>query len=626
MAGLTSYFDPPEGHTVYLGDPTGISAYASQQTNSANAYIIQLGALSASLAPPVISSEFPDAGIAPALISATPPTMEPVLWTAPDAPAAFTSVLDIGDFMPAPFDEDPPELLFGTAPTAFTDNAPDAPGIDLVFDYPELELTLPAAPSLLALSITPFDGLNMPTIDFTLPELTVAAPSIREYTPGADYTSSLLTSLKASLEDRIVNGGTGLAADVETAIWDRGREREARSAADAQAELERMETLGYSLPPGVYLDARLKIATELAYAGRGYGREVAIKQAELEQSNVLAALATSTQLESASMSYANQVEQRLFDSCKYATEAGVAIYNAQVQAYAAYLDAYKTKVNIYEALVRGELARVDAYKATIQAEQAKADINRSLVEQYKVQVEAALANVEVFKARIGVIQTRAEIEKTKVMVFGEQVRAYAARIGAYTAGVEGFRATIQAEGAKQDAFRSQVDAYKAQVEAGTKVIDSRIAAFRANLEANTSAWEAYKSAYQAQSARAQAIAAGNSSLAESYKAQVQGIASYNEVLTKQWSVAFDQARAVSEIGVGTAKANAELYVTTRSLALDAAKVGAQVSAQLGAAALNAINWSQSYSTSFGVSNGFSQSDSSSSSDSTSTSYNYNYSV
>ena len=94
----------------------------------------------------------------------------------------------------------------------------------------------------------------------------------------------------------------------------------------------------------------------------------------------------------------------------------------------------------------------------------------------------------------------------------------------------------------------------------------------------------------------------------------------------------DQAQRVTEIGIQAAKANAELYMTTRSLAIDAAKVGAQVSAQLGAAAINTINWSTSYSnamsssTSKATSTSQSVSQSISSSNSTSVNTNYNYSV
>jgi hypothetical protein len=628
MSGWNPF--PPkvvESDVLFLGNPAGISAYAEQQTNAANTFLLRLGDAAANLIPPTIDPVFPTGPTAPALTTPAPPELQPVVWTAPDAPPVFTGDLNVDDLMPEPFDDDPPALVFGSAPT-FTDVAPDAPGIDTSFEMPTLDVSLPAAPDLLSLSVVPFDGITIPEIDFTVPELTIEAPSIREYVPGAQYTSALLTSVRASLQDVIDNGSTGLDANVENAIWDRGREREARSRADSLRELDRFEEMGFGLPPGVFVDARIKITTESDFTNRGISREIMIKQAELAYQAGKDRLDQAIVLEGRAMDYSNAVEQRLFESCKYATEAGVSIYNARVQAYAAFVDAYKAKVAIYEAQVRAELANVEVYKAQIEAEGLKATINRSLVESYQVQVTAALSNVEIYKAQIGGIQAKAEIERNKIMIFGEQVKAFASRVQAYTAGVEGFRATIEAESSKQMAFRSAVDAYSARVTAGTKVIEARIAAFRGQLDANIGRWDGYKAAYQAEAAKAQAISSYNQSLSQEFTAEAGATSAYNDNLTKQWQVALDQAQRVSDIGVNAAKANAELYITARSLVLDAAKVGAQVSAQLGAAALNAINWSQSISTStaVGYSESFSLSQSIADSESTNTNYNYSASV
>jgi hypothetical protein len=614
---------------LFLGNPTGISAYADRQTDAANAFLLRLGDAVANITPPTIEPVFPEGPSAPGQLTSTAPTFQPVVWTSPTAPSAFTETIAIDDLRPEAFDENPPALSFAAAPAAFSDVVPTSPGVSVVYEDPGLTVSLPAAPSLLSISVTSFSGLDLPTIDpDAVPELTVVAPSIREYTPGAQYTSSLLTALRSYLEDVIADGGTGLNADVEQAIWDRGREREAKSRSDALKEIDKMEVMGFALPSGVYLDARLKIATESDYVNRGLSREIMVKQAELALQTTQSALQQSTALEGKSMDYSNAVEQRLFESTKYATEAGIAIYNAQVQAYAAYLDAYKTKVQIYEAQVRAEIARVDAYKAEIEAESAKAQINTALVEQYKAQVAASLSTVDIYKARIDGIRAKAEIEKLKIEIFGEQVRAYAAKVNAYTAGVEGYRATIEAEGTKQQVFKSQVDAYAAQVDAAAKQIGARVEAYKARIEAKTVEWDGYKAAFQGEASRATATAAYNSSLADEFKAEVAAVTSYNEVMTKQWQVALDQSQRVADIGINAAKANAELYITTRSLAIDAAKVGAQVSAQLGAAALNAINWSTSYSNSSGyaLSESFSASQAFSTSKSTNTNYNYSASV
>lgn len=617
------FFQPPQ---PIFGDPISIYAYATARTADAAGYIQSLSNLSLSLAPPNINPVFPSGAAAPAVATSSPPPLTPIVWTAPAVPAPFNGTLDIGDLFPEPFDDDPPALVFPAAPAGFTVPVPDAPGVNLTYTYPDLNVSLPAPPDLLSLSISQFGGLTMPTIDETVPVLNAIAPSVIPYTPGDMYTSDLLQAAQASLQDRIENGGTGLPAAVETNIWNRAREREYKQQRDALADLDRMESLGYSFPPGVYLDARIKIQTETNYTIAGLSRDIAIEQAKLEQSNILAALDQAVKLEGQLINYTNAVEQRVFESTKYATEAGIAVYNAQVKAYESYLDAYKLKVSIYEAKVRGALATVEVYKVQIDAELAKAQVNTSLVNQYKVQVDAALSAIEVYKAQIAAIQTKADVEKTKVMVFGEQIKGYVAQINAFTAQVEAYRASLQAEGTKQDVFKTRVDSFKAQVDAAAQQSQARIAEYDGRIKAKLGEYDGLKSVVAAESARVEALAAGNRNLAEMYASTVQGTSAYNETLTKQWQVSLDQAQRVTDIGVNAAKANADLYLTTRSLALDAAKVGAQVEAQLGAAALSAINWSTSstYSTGNSISHSSSKSDSTSDSNSLSRSYNYNF--
>jgi hypothetical protein len=608
------------------GGTTIMLSRANSAQEAAYQFLDQLGALSGNLQPPVINPVFPTPDSAPPLSTTSPPDLQAVSITPPTAPAALGASLNVDELLPAPFDDAPPVLSFGVAPATFSEVAPSAPGVDTSYVMPDLSLALPAPPNLLSLSIAPFDGVTLPTLTEDVPELTAVEPTPATYVPGAYYNSALLTQLEATLADRIANGGTGIPAAAENAIWDRQREREFIAADDAIRDLERMESMGFALPPGVYMDARYRITTEMRARQISLGREIMIKQAELEMENIRQSLTIATQLEGQLLNYNNQVEQRLFEASKFSTQAAIEIYNAKVRAYSAYLDAYKTKVNIYEAQIRGELAKVEVYKAQLQAEQAKADVNNSLVNQFKVQTDAALANVEVFKAQVLAIQSKAELEKLKINIYGEQVRAYAAKISAYTASVEGFKATLGAETAKQEAYKSQVLAYSSKVEAQVKVIDAKIEEYKGRIMAKTSEWEGYKAAYQGEASRAQAITSSNQSLIEGYKGEVAAVTGFNEVLTKQWQVSLDQAQRSAEIGISAAKANADLYMTTRGLALDAAKVGAQVSAQIAAASINTMNYSFSNSVAASSSNSASDSDSRSTGVSTSTNTNTNTST
>lgn len=590
---------------------------AASNAASASGFTEVLQRLASSLVAPVITPVFPTPGDAPAIWVPEPPPRITFTWNVPGLPTPFNKNLDIDPYLPEPFDKDPPILYFGDAPKPDYGPTPPAPPINTDFPFPaDPIIKFPPAPSLLSIQTYKFDGVTIPTFSGDIHELQIADPQVYKYTPGTGFTSALLTKVLDVLDERL-NGGTGLPPAVEQAIWDRGRERETKQLADNIAALEQMESLGYAYPPGVYLDARIKMQHEYAAQSYGFSREVAIKQAELEQANIRNALQDSIAIESKLIDQYNQIEQRVLDGAKYMTQANIEVYNAKVKAYTAYCEAYRTKAAIYEAQIRGILAKVEAYKTEVQAEEVKAQTNSATVQAYKAQIDAQMALVEIFKAELSAIQTKANIEKLKIDIYGEQIKAFVGTVNAYTAQVEGYKAAVGAEKTKMDAFTSEVNAYSAQVGAQVKVIEAKIDEYKGWIAAKQQEYDGYKTAVTGEASRAGALAQTTGANAEVYRAQVSGISSYNEVLTKQWQVAFDQAQRVSDIANNAAKMNADLYLQSRGIASDAAKVGAQVYSQLAAACLNAINWSTSYSVSNSASNSYS--------DSTSKSYSESYS-
>lgn len=602
--------------TVNASDAAGV-AYG--EITYANQFLARLGDLAAGLVPPVINPIFPVGNVPPAISVPTPPDLIPIVWTPPPTPTPFSGTLDVSSIFPAPFDKDPPVLIFPTPPATFAGVTPAAPPIDLNFTYPTVSVDLPRPPALLSLQTHTFDGVVLPTIDSTIPVLTAVAPNLVAYVEGPTYTSQLLDDMRASLSARITQGGTAIPAAAEQAIYDREREKEARALADGIAALDRMESMGFALPPGVFLDAHIKLQTEFGYVAASHAREVMISQAKLEQDNILAALETAVKIEGSLIGYANQVAQRAFEASKYATEAGIAIYNAQVQAYSAILKAYEVKVEIYKAQIEAALATVQVFKIEIDAELAKAQVNTALVQQYTAEVQAALAVVDIYKAEIEAIQVRATVEKVKVEIYGEQIKAYVGQINAFTAQVEAYRASVQTQTAIEESFKVEVEAFAAQVNAAAAEANAKVEVFKAQVAANAETYEGYKALVIGQGEQVKAESEANRAAAVIYEAVTRGVSAYNEVLVKEWQVAIDEAQRVTEIGVSAAKANADLYLTVQSLMQDATKVGGQVAAQIAAAALSSVNWSTHRAANANISYQGSDSDS----HSVSTSINFN---
>lgn len=583
---------------VLLGTASGIVAYAHERVSVVDEYVRNLSAQVLTLVAPTVNPTFPTLITAPALRAETAPTITAPVFNVPGIPLPFIDTLDTGNLDVQPFDVRPPTINYGTAPATFTGILPDAPGVSLAFAYPDLQVLLPSAPPLLTINTINYSGFVMPQLKATEPDtLLLVAPGIVNYNPGATYSSDLLSALKTHLQGIIAGGSSGLTLPGEKAIWDRGREREARSQAEALLKLEQMEVLGYAFPPGIWMDARLKIINEGAANDRGTSREVMAKSAELAIDYLKAAVQSALDIEGKLIQANQQVEQRLFESSRYATEAGVSIYNAKVQAYSATVEFYKVKVETYTAQIGAQTALVEVYKAQIEGEKLKVEINSELISEYKALIEAAMTNVEIYKAELGGIQIKADIEKTKVQLYGEFVQAFAARVNAYTAEIEAYKASLQAEQTKEQVYATQVSAYKTQVDAATALVENRVAIFKARIDAKQSQYEGYKAAVQGASAAVDAQVRSQGLLVDIYRANIAADESYNTVLTSQWDATLKQTDAIAQIGIASAQANGQLYISARGLAIEAAKSGAQISAQVAAAGINSVNYSGSVSSS-----------------------------
>lgn len=541
--------------------------------------------------PPVIEPGFPTVGSAPTPQTVPQPTLQQVVWTVPAQPTPFSGTLNIAGLIPGPFSGVAPTLSFPSPPTAFSGVAPTSPAIDLNFEYPTPTITLPSAPSLLSLDTVNFDQITIPTFDISVPTLQAVAPSVIPYIEGPSWTSTLLSQLESDLQNALSEGTwTGLPGPIEDNLWGRAAEREYRQTANALDELERMETLGYAFPPGVYIDARVRMQTELANTMAGLSREIAFKQADLTLQNIVEARKNATALEQSQIEYQNNVNQRAFESAKYLTEAAIALYNAEVQAYEASLKGYETQAMVYDTQLKGIQAQIAELQAHIQFEETKAQINTALVGQYKTEVDASLAIVQIYELQIKIVQTKAEVQKIIVEAFGAQIQAFVGTINAYTAQVEAYKAQAETQGIIENAYKTSVDAYSATVNAGVAEVDAIVKGYEAQIEAYKAQLAGYTAALQAMVEQARSASLYNEAAAKVFEAEVQAVSSYNGTLTAQWQAVMQEQLQISQIGVAAAKANGDMYIATKGLVEEAAKVGAQVNAQLGASALGAIHW------------------------------------
>lgn len=600
------------------------AATASLMMATVVSYGQALQTLAASLRVPTITPVFPTLPAPPQQNKVTQPTLLDITWDVPAQPAGFTGTLDISRYLPGPFNGIAPTLNFGTQPTQFSGTIPSAPPINYNYVYPTVDVTLPSPPTLLTIKDLQFTPLSIPTFNGIVPTLEVYAPSVIPFVEGASYASTELALVQAEIASALTSDtDIGLSAVVQQAMWDAAREREYRQMADALDALTRdAEVLGYAFPPGTFNDSRIKLQTEMQYTTAGISRDIMVKQADLRLQNVTKARELAITLESKLIDYYNERQQRSFDCAKYITEAQVSIYNGQVQAYTAQIEGYKASIEAFNAAIRGVELYIDQLKAEIAFEQTKAEINTAIVNQYKTEVDAAEAQIEVYKIQVEIINTEAQVEKLKVDTYGVQIQAFAATVNAYTAEIEGYKALVDAQGTIESVFKTQVDAYAAQVNAGVSAANALVAVYDGEIKAYEAQLDGYKASLQAMVEKVKAASEYNQSEVAAYTAEVQAVVQYNQVLNTQWEQVVKVQEDITQIAIKAAEVNGQMYVATQNLIIEADKTGITAAAQMGAAALNALHYSNNSNWSFNESLSTSLSTSTSTSDNT----NHNESV
>lgn len=492
-----------------------------------------------------------------------------------------------------------PALDFGQAPVLTIGQAPALPEVRDVAVPEAPTVELPAVPDFLALTTHSFGGVNLheewlEKLD-DIPTLTLLEPAPFQYSPGARYASQLLDNLKATLNSRIL-GGTGLAPAVEQQIWDRSRERETQIALAREQEVLRgAEALGFPLPSGVLAgqlaDARREYHDKLS----GLSRDIAIKQAELEQANLQQATQLALQLESTLLEDAYKLELLAFETAKAAADNAIAAHNAAIEHFKALLAGYQAYAAAYDTVIRAELNKVEVFKALLAAEQTKADINKSLVDRYRAEIEGRMAVVEIYKARVGAAQTLVELERSRIQAGAEQVRAFVATVSAETAKADLYKAAVGAEATKVEAVGALARAYGAKVGAQAEKARVQVSKLQALVAAKGMEWEGWRARLQAASAKVEAAARQSSIMLDGYRAGAGAAEAQAGAYMRRWEADIKQYEAGQNITYQVAKMNTDAVLHTNDARMDASKVGLATSSQRLASAWAMVATSASIS-------------------------------
>lgn len=394
-----------------------------------------------------------------------------------------------------------------------TGGAPSRPSISYPAPPAKPSYTVPTVPSLSPIVVPSPPGMQTPSMIYatmgnmltlsipgapsiSIPDLTIADPDPLTVDPPtwsfsvedilASDNEAVIAAI-ARLKDNIEKGGTGLTEAAEDAIWNRDLERMNQQLEDSTDKVLSMwAKKGFSLPDGLLAHSLMELQKDHANKLLDRSRDITIKQADLEQTNLFKSIELSVNLAFKlveEMSRYQELHLRVQENtAKFFNE----YLELKIKAHNDIVEVFKVRVAAYESTVRAQLAKAEIYKAQIEGELAKAGVNEAIAKQFLAETEAYVSSykgvvegnkslADMYSAQVQGCLTQSQVNESLVKAYVAQIQANGTLIDAYKAEVEAMTAQIMAE-------KTKIDAYTAEVGGWAKGWEAHVASMNVGIE------------------------------------------------------------------------------------------------------------------------------------------------
>ena len=589
------------------------NSYAEQAWNMAEPFIDELRSVIAINDLDTSAVDFDFEPVPAELINVTKPpiqTISPVVGEAPEFPDdQFKEPEDLPDDISVPSNTVKPiEIVYPNKPTGLL--APTDPGTP-----PETtSVNIPGAPTL-TFPVEPTikteywmpDKPNIAIPSFTTPvpvdnlvDITNTFSFIEEA-----YQSDLLDAVKAKLAADLAAGGTGLGADAEAAIWNRALDRQAELDEKLFNEtLEFWASRGWSLPVGAMSGKLAEAHNESRRSSEKLNNDILVQQSQLAYQNIKDTIQAIITLEQSLIQHSDVVANRGLDAAKATIDAAVNVFNAQVARLQLAWEGYKAAASVYEVMVRTQSLMVEIYTAQLSAVKLETDIELSKLEVFKSQLSAIGMRIEIYKGELQGAGMALDIEKTKLAMFQTRVEIFTAQVNANTAKYNQYQAEMQGEQIKAQVYAEQIKGYLAELEAAklrlefyAKEADIDSMYNEQLVKKYTAEIMGYEAELKGQVAYIENAAKIYSADASMYEADARKAAADAESNIKANEANLRALQGKLELELKQAEVNIANANNMNQLRIEAAKAGANVTAQMAAGALASINTSAGMSSS-----------------------------
>lgn len=512
----------------------------------------------------------PDTPITP--VQLTPAPAEPNI-----APPVFDTFAP-----PGPLDATPPDL-----PDLPTVQIPAMPTIDL-----------PPVPSLRDLNLPDAPDIQIPAFTGVRPSINLQAPDNQwSFTPE-QYVSDLLDKVRTTISG-MLDGGTGLPANIAQALRDRvNAEADVQQLRDEQTVIEDFASRGFSEPTGPMMQRLAAVRQDAANRRSAASRDVSIQDQQVAVENLRFAVTQGVALESTLMQ-AHMEEMRLsLSALQYARDTSIAIFNAKVSLANTEMQAYQIDAQVWRSEIEGELAALEVYRTQIQAQQLIGEINQQ--------------DVAIYAERLRAVSVQTDLYRTQMLGAEAQARANLSIAEAFRANMEGFNGRVRAYEVQWDAFSRQMasneirariyelteGAYATRVRAWSETNNTKLALQRGDIETadmRLRGWRGQLDAVLARTSaerdRVNALVAISGQKLDLYRANVAVETAASDANLRTLMTALERERARTSVDLQNVELQIRQMEQNANLLLEAKKTIAQVSSQLAASSMSAVNFS-----------------------------------
>jgi len=469
-------------------------------------------------------------------------------------------------------------------------------------------LPLPELGNLAEITIPEFVFPELPTFDGQAPTKDFTAPNTLLQWAEPVYESLNLDAIRARV-GQLLQGGTGIPAVIEQALFDRARAREDIAALKAKQEaFDTFAARGFSMPPGMLVAQTNAIIEDNQLKTNAINRDILSQAAQWEIENLRFAVQQGIAVESVLIQSFQQMAQRAFEAARYRVEAEISLYNANVGLFNAEQNAYSIAASVYKTRLDGSLAELEVFKAQIEGERVKGQVNEQIVRAFQARTDALRSQVEVYKVTMDGVQAQSELNRNQIEAYKADISAYAEGLQAQKTEFESFEALVRAESAKSQiidaearAFAATVQAYESNANIKVRNLSAKIEAMQASTARFSARAQAERDRVAAQASAVQAKAQAYSADIGRYSAELNASTSRAELGSRIIDSRLRNNLAFYEVNIREYDQKQQRAITTAQLQSEAIKSAGQMAAQLAAGAMSAMHVSASMSGSAGVS-------------------------